>query len=474
VAPTGAALDALERSLAGELLLPGSERYERARKPFIARFDEIEPAAVARCAAPEDVAEVVRFARRHGAPLAMRSGGHCLAGHSSTRGILIDVTPMAGVTISQGVVEAGAGVRSGELVARLFDEGSALPTGTCPTVGIAGLALGGGIGILGRKYGLTLDHLLGAEVVLADGRLRRCDEEHDAELFWALRGAGGGNFGVVTSLTFAPREAPRMTSFRVTWPYACASAATAAWQAWAPQGPDELSADLVLSASGDPNAAATVEVYGAAIRTERDTTELLEDLVAHVGCDPTMSVYEELNYLDTCARQAEYSVGYDQMEQTPDGTVRRQGHRYTKSDLFDRPLPIGAAADLARVVAERRVPGQARSVGCAPWGGAYNRRSPRDTAFAHRDALFSIEHMVVVDPTASVAKKRAAQAWVGRSWGSVHSHGSGAVYQCFPDPDLGNWAHAYYGPNRHRLTEVKAHYDPDNVFEFAQSIPGPG
>jgi Berberine and berberine like len=120
------------------------------------------------------------------------------------------------------------------------------------------------------------------------------------------------------------------------------------------------------------------------------------------------------------------------------------------------------------------MPGEARSVGFAPWAGAYNRRSPQDTAFAHRDALFSIEHMVVVDPAASVAKKRAAQAWVRRSWGSVHRHGSGAVYQCFPDPDLGNWAHAYYGPNHHRLSEVKASYDPENVFEFAQSIPGPG
>jgi hypothetical protein len=211
--------DALRRQVACDVLLPGSDAYESVRKPFIARFDEIEPQAIVLCTAPEDVAEVVAFARRDDIETATRSGGHCLAGFSSTRGIVIDVSPMNSITVDGGVARVGAGTRTGELCERLAEQCLAVPTGTCPSVGIAGLTLGGGIGILGRAYGLTLDHLLAAQVVLADGRIVDCDEERHSDLFWALRGAGAGNFGVVTSFTFRPRPAPRVTNFRLVWAY---------------------------------------------------------------------------------------------------------------------------------------------------------------------------------------------------------------------------------------------------------------
>jgi FAD/FMN-containing dehydrogenase len=159
----------------------------------------------------------VDFARHCGIETATRSGGHCLAGYSSTRGVLIDVRPMCSVLVADGVTRVGAGTRTGDLCERLFAQGLAIPTGTCPSVGIAGLTLGGGLGILGRAYGLTLDHLLGAQVVLADGRVVECDEHHDPDLFWGLRGAGAGNFGVVTSFTFEPKPAPRMTNFHLVW-----------------------------------------------------------------------------------------------------------------------------------------------------------------------------------------------------------------------------------------------------------------
>jgi FAD/FMN-containing dehydrogenase len=243
--------ETLQRSLSGELLLPGGEAYEWARKPFIARFDEIRPQALAYCANAHDVGEVISFARRRGIPVAPRSGGHSLAGYSSTAGIVIDVSPLDSLALAAGVANVGAGAPTGRLAARLVEHGLAIPTGTCPSVGIAGLALGGGIGILGRAHGLTLDRLVGAQVVLADGSLVDCSVDELPDLFWALRGAGAGNFGVVTSFGFDPLPAPTMTNFQLLWSYADAAAVIAAWQTWSPSGPDELSADLALAAPAD-------------------------------------------------------------------------------------------------------------------------------------------------------------------------------------------------------------------------------
>jgi FAD/FMN-containing dehydrogenase len=462
--------DALRRRVAGDVLLPGSDAYEWARKPFIARFDEIVPQAVVRCTASEDVAQVLAFARRYEIETSIRSGGHCLAGFSSTRGIVIDMTPMNSIAVDDGVVRVGAGTRTGELCTRLAERGLAIPTGTCPSVGIAGLTLGGGLGILGRAHGLTLDHLLAAQVVLADGRIVDCDEQHHPDLFWALRGAGAGNFGVVTSFTFRSLPAPRMSNFRLVWPYPHAAAAVEAWQEWAPQGPDELSADLVLAAPDDAEVEPAVEVYGAVIGSERDAYDLLAELTVRVGGEPQSEIREEASYADTCRYQAEVSVAYDQVEQTARGQRLRQGYRFTKSEFFARPLTSEAIAALIDTFAAGRRRGESRSVGFAPWGGAYNRPPAAATAFVHRDQLFSLEHIVVVDPQASGDDKQSAREWVERSWASVHPWGSGRVYPCFPDPDLADWGRAYYGDNHPRLLEIKRNYDPSNVFRSDQSL----
>jgi FAD/FMN-containing dehydrogenase len=462
--------EGLRRGISGQVVLPGSDAYEWARPPFTAWFDDLQPQAVVRCAAPEDAAEVIAFARRHRLHTATRSGGHSFAGFSSTRGIVIDVTPMSSVVLTDGAVEVGAGVRLDDLYERLLQHNLTVPAGTCPSVGVGGLTLGGGYGILGRAYGLTLDHLLGTQVVLADGRLVDCDEHHHPDLFWALRGAGAGNFGVVTSFTFSPRPAPRMTNFHLTWSYAHAAAVVAAWQRWAPHGPDELAADLVVTATGDLAAEPSVEVYGAVLGTQRDTAELLDDLVAHLGADPLADWSEELSYRGTVRYQAAPSAT-GLVAQTPRGQPARQGHRFTKSEFLDRPLPSQAITALLDNFAKRRTPGQDRSLGFAPWGGAYNRRSPQATAFAHRDQLFLLEHLIVVHPRAAGEDKRAALQWVRRSWASVHPWGSGRVYPSFPDPDLDDWGRAYYGEHYPHLRKVKARYDPDDVFRFNQSVP---
>src|SRR6266540_5709486 len=287
--PSAPDWDALRGTIAGEVILPGSPDYELARKPAIARFHDARPRAVVRCKTPEDVAATIALARRSGLPTAARSGGHCFAGRSSTSGVVIDVTPMRVVSVSDGVATVGAGARLGEVYDTLDEQDLTIPAGCGPDVGIAGLTLGGGLGILGRRYGLTCDHLLAAQVVLADGRVVVCDDHRDQELFWALRGAGGGNFGVVTSLSFSTVPAPAATSFHLVWPHTQAVAVIQAWQAWAPAGPDELAASLLLTASGDIDRPPVVNVFGAMLGGESDAVDLLDELVARAGTDPARS-----------------------------------------------------------------------------------------------------------------------------------------------------------------------------------------
>jgi FAD/FMN-containing dehydrogenase len=451
---------ALQGAIAGEVVLPGSPGYELARKPPIARFQDVRPQAVVRCATPSDVAETISLASRAGLPIAARSGGHCFAGNSSTQGIVIDVTPMRSVSVRDGVATVGAGARLGDLYDALAAHDLTIPAGCGPTVGIAGLVLGGGLGILGRGHGLTSDHLLRAEVVLADGRVVACDDHHDDELFWALRGAGGGNFGVVTSLDFRTLGAPAATSFHLVWPHAQAAGVIHAWQAWSPDAPDELAASLLVTATGDLERPPLVHLFGAMLGSESDTGKLLDELVARAGVDPASATLEHGSYRETKRYLAEHGPGED----------RPLGHLYSKSEFFRRPLPTEAIAALVAGFQRGRVAGQSRELDFTPWGGAYNRVPADATAFAHRDERFLLKQAVVVDPDTPATERQAARRWLARSWDLVHPWGSGGVYPNFPDPDLEDWAHAYHGTNLERLRRVKRRYDPGSFFRFPQSI----
>jgi FAD/FMN-containing dehydrogenase len=452
---------ALQDALAGEVVLPGSPGYESVSKPAIARFHDARPRAVVRCETPEDVSETILFARRSGLETSARSGGHCFAGHSSTEGIVIDVRPMRSVSVFGTVATVGAGARLGEVYDALDVHGLTLPAGCGPSVGISGLALGGGLGILGRKHGLTSDHLLGAQVVLADGSVVECDGHHEEDLFWALRGAGACNFGVLTSLIFRTVPEPPATAFHLTWPHADAAAVMEAWQAWSPAGPDELAASLLVVAPADPEKPPVVNVFGAMTGTEPDIEELLDELVVRVGQDPASAALKHAPYREIKRYLAEHGLSDD----------RPDGQQFNKSEFFRRPLPKEAVAAVVNNLSEGRIAGQSRELDFTPWGGAYNRVSADATAFAHRNELFLLLHVAVVDADASKAERKAAQGWLGRSWASVHPWGSGGVYPNFPDPDLPGWASAYHGTNLERLTRVKDSYDPDNFFRFPQSIP---
>jgi FAD/FMN-containing dehydrogenase len=453
--------NSLQDSVAGNVVLPGSSGYEEARKPAIGNFRETRPRAVVLCQTPEDVSEAILFARRHGMRAVPRGGGHCFAGRSSTEGIVIDVSPMSTVSVSGGVATVGAGARLGGVYDALDAHGLVIPAGCGPDVGISGLALGGGLGILGRRHGLTSDSLISARVVLADGRIIWCDEDRHADLFWALRGSGGGSFGIVTSFVFRTVSAPEATAFRLVWPVAHAAEVVTAWQSWSPAGPDELAASLLLTAPSDPAEPPEANVFGAMLGAESDTEELLDDLVGRAEVEPTSSSLEHASYRETKRYLAEHGPGDD----------RPGGHQLNKSEFFRRPLPAEAVAALVENLESGRIPGQSRELDFTPWGGAYNRVPARATAFAHRGEIFALLHMAVVEPDASAAEKVVARGWLGRSWSLVHPWGSGGVYPNWPDPDLAGWARAYHGTNLERLVGVKRRYDPDGFFRFPQSVP---
>jgi FAD/FMN-containing dehydrogenase len=456
--------DTLQGAIAGEVVLPGAPGYELARKPAAPLLPDVRPLAVVRCASAGDVAEVVALARRHGLVCAARSGGHCFGGRSSTGGIVIDVSPMRSVSVSGDAATVGAGARLGEVYGSLAEHALTVPAGCGPTVGIAGLTLGGGLGILGRSRGLTCDNLRAASVVLADGRTVDCDEHHDADLFWALRGAGGGQFGVVTSLTFRAGPAPPATSFHLAWRPADAVKVIGAWQAWAPAGPDELAASLLVTVDGDVERPPVLTLFGAMLGAESATAEVLGEFAAMAGAEPLSAATRHLPFHDT----KRYLAGAgDESTAAP----HRPGYTFSKSGFFNRHLPEEAVTALVDHLTGERVPGQARELDFTPWGGAYNRVPVHATAFAHRDAMFLLKHSAAVDLHAPAGERDAAREWLARSHASVHRWGSGGVYPNFPDLDLADWSRAYHGANYASLQRVKARYDPDGFFRFHQAIP---
>jgi FAD/FMN-containing dehydrogenase len=419
--------------LALSLLQPRSPEYEAARRPPIPLLEDLRPQAIARCRSAADVAEALAFARRAGLAVAARSGGHCFGGRSSTEGLLIDVSPMSAVSIGDGVAEIGAGARLGDVYDALDAHGLAIAGGCGPTVGIAGLTLGGGLGILGRTHGLTCDQVEALEVVLADGRVL---EISDGELFWALRGAGGGRFGVVTRLRLRTVPAPATTTLHLRWPFEEAPAAIAAWQDFSPDAPDALAASLLVTSE--------VHLFGAMLGSEAQTRELVRDFARRVGAEPASERLAYMGYREAKRDLAEHGPGEEGDERV----------HLSKSEFFRGPLGADAIAALVDHARDLRA-----TLDFNPWGGAYNRVASDATAFPHRAERFLLKHDVAVGP----GEAGEAREWLARSWEIAHPFGTGGAYVNFPDADLDEWDAAYHGANRERLLRVRAEYDPEGV-----------
>jgi FAD/FMN-containing dehydrogenase len=431
-------------SLDGEWFTPDSSGYEAIRRPVNVAYREARPRLVVVCRSVSDVVGAIAYATGTGDRIVARGGGHCFAGRSSTDGIVLDMSGLDRISVAaDGVATIGPGARLGQVYAALHGHGRTLPAGCGPTVGIAGLTLGGGIGLLGRKHGLTCDRLVGAQVVLADGRVVDCDHDHEPDLFWGLRGAGGGQFGVVTSLRFDTVDEPITTRIEAHWSEIALDELVSIWQAWAPNVPDELTVNLGLES--DPGAPVQATLFGAATLDEASTRELLREFVDRAGVDPMIELRPGLPF-------SRLKSTFADPPDLPERAVR------IRSEFFSDTISDRTLASLLTQLGEPRASGR-RQLAFTAMGGAYNRVAEDATAFAHRSQRFLLEH--VAEP---------ADPWVDRSWATARADGSGRVYPNFPDLALDDWAAAYYAGNYPRLTAVKNAYDPHRLFDFPQAI----
>jgi FAD/FMN-containing dehydrogenase len=456
---------------------PGGAAYGSAAQLFNPRFDGILPAAIAYCQSDSDVQRTIAFATAHAVPIAARSGGHSYAGYSTGTGIVCDVSRMAAVTVQGGSgAMVGAGARLVDVYAATAPHGVAIPGGSCPTVGIAGLALGGGLGVVGRKFGLTSDNLAGLRVVTAAGDVLTCDPSTNADLYWACRGGGGGNFGIVTSMTFTTHPVSEVTLFGISWPWAAAADVIAAWQAWIATIPDELWSNCHVLSTGRPGPPA-ISVGGAYVGTAAALGAWLTSLRQAVGTAATGVSSATQTYLSAMLSEAGCSgqsvASCHLPTQTPQGTLQREAS-LGRSDIVQQPWSTAAITTVVAGVARRQANPLATTIaGVAldALGGAINRVPAAATAFVHRDGLFSVQYNATWPTGAPAATVQSNVDGVNALYGAMRPYAGGSAYQNYIDPQLDTWQAAYYGANLARLRSVKTAYDPRNVFRFPQGIP---
>jgi FAD/FMN-containing dehydrogenase len=446
----------LQQAIRGHVFERGQPGFVAAAHVYNPRFDNVLPTAVARPVDSLDVRNAIRFTVAHNVPVRARSGGHSYAGYSTlSNGVVLDLRELNSITVDKaaGTATVGAGVQLIDVYNGLARAGATLPAGSCPSVGVSGVTLGGGFGLAGRHFGLTADNVIAVKIVTADGRLRTINKQTDADLLWALKGGGGGNFGVVTEFTFKIYPLPASAAyFNVTWPWSAASEAIAAWQSWAPHTTDKITSILHLNSGSPPS----INANGQYLGSSADIPGLLGPLLGVPGAHVTRldMAYMPLQLLLAgCSGKtvaACHTVGA-----APGGTLPRNTFN-AKSDYVAKPL---SSAGRAAMVAATEASGSGALL-CDAYGGAVNRVAPTATAFAHRQQLFCIQYY----GAGSTA------AWIDQAWRKMRPYVSGQAYQNYIDPTLKNWPQAYYAQNLQRLEATRMRVDPHHYFNFPQAI----
>jgi FAD/FMN-containing dehydrogenase len=466
--PPGPNWASLSSLMTGTVVLPADAAFALAAPVFNAIFDDTVPQALVRCANTQDVALALAFAHENSMALTVRSGGHGYTGNSATTGMVIDVGPMSAITVGSGTATIGAGAKLVDIYDQLSTQGVCIPSGSCPTIGIAGITQGGGIGVVDRAYGLTCDSLVSAQVVLADGTVVTADADTHADLFWALRGGGGGNFGIVTSMTFNTFPTSDLTNFFADFAWTDAAAVLAAWQAWPQTLPDTVWSGMVL---GTASPTPVIQVSGIFIGSAADFAPIWAQFLAAAGVTPTSYSAQTQSFHDTilASCSGETISQCHLASETNDGEVARASF-VASSDFFNTPLPSTGIQALIGAVNAQETTGEIIVI-MDLMGGAINRVAPDATAFVHRSAIFSAQYYISGPVGVTPAQVSAAQAIVSGFRTTMSTWSSGEAYQNYLDPTLSNWQQAYYGANYARLVQVKAAYDPTQVFKPAQGIP---
>jgi FAD/FMN-containing dehydrogenase len=450
-------LEQLKNSFRGRILLPGEDAYEGARKIWNAMIDK-HPALIARCATTSDVVLAVNFARDNGLVLAVRGGGHNIAGNAMCDdGIVIDLSQLKAATVDPDarLVTIGGGATLADLDAATQVHGLATPVGINSTTGIAGLTLGGGFGWLSRKFGMTVDNLESAEVVTAAGEVVRASTTERPDLFWALRG-GSGNFGVVTRFEFRLHPVgPDVLSGLIVYPISEAKRVLQQYREFMAKAPEDLSVFPVLR-QAPPLPFLPAGIHGKGII-------LLALLYAG---DPKQGdpLIEPLRKFGTLVGEHVGIQPYTAWQKAFDPLLAPGARNYWKSHNFST-LEDG----LFDVVVEyvQKLPSPQSEIFFGALGGATARPAPDSAAYAQRDAMFVMNfHGRWEDP----ADDERCIRWARDFFNASAPFASGGVYVNFLTADEGVRVGNAYGQNYDRLAQMKRKYDPANLFRMNQNI----
>jgi hypothetical protein len=455
---TDESVSMLQTQLRGPVITPHDIEYEEARTLYNGMIDK-RPRLIARCVDVADVVAAVKYARERRLVTAIRGGGHNGPGFGSCDdGLVIDLSVMRSVRVnpSNGMVRVDAGCTSGDVDHATHPFGLAVPSGIVSTTGVAGLTLGGGTGYLTRKHGLTIDNLLEADMVLADGTFVTASETRHADLFWAIQG-GGGNFGVVTSFLFQAHPVSSVYGGPVFWDAAHAKAVMRAYRDFLPSAPEELGVFVGLKTvpSVDPfpkedwgkRACAVIGCYnGAAAVGQQAMAPLLDGLPLPL-----------FNWMS--------EMPFPRMQALFDPLLPKGLQWYWKGD-FVGSLP-DAAIDV-HIAQAATAPSELSLMHLYPIDGAVHRIPRQDTAWSVRDATWS---MLIAAIDADPGKADALKTWARAYWSAIHPFNLDAAYVNFMmDDEADGRVQATYGENYSRLASIKAKYDPDNLFRVNQNI----
>ena len=443
-------------SFGDRLIGPEEARYDEARALFNGMIDK-RPAVIARCETADDVAAAIRFAREHDLPFAVRGGGHNWGGLASVDdGLVIDLSPMKSIVVDPGTrtVRVGGGCVWGEVDAATQPHALAVPTGIISTTGVAGLTLGGGHGYLSRRHGLTIDNLLSAQMVLADGSQVTASADENPDLFWAIRG-GGGNFGVVTEFTFQAHPLETIVGGPTFWAIEDTDVLLSAYREWLPSAPRNVSGffnwHTIPPAEPFPEELHMRLVCGIVWCIDASDEE------AEKAMEPLLSLAEPLMHGVGRMPIAALNSAFD-------GLYGPGDQWYARAD-FVREIPNEAI--------ERnrewnvKMPTFKSGSHVYPIDGAVHDVRPEDTAFAFRDATWS-QVFIGVDP--DPASAQTLRDWTIAYWEALHPYSAGGAYVNFMMDEGQERVKATYRSNYDRLSRVKSQYDSENTFRVNQNI----
>jgi FAD/FMN-containing dehydrogenase len=447
---------AFRASLRGELIEPGDMGYDAARKVYNAMIER-RPRMIAKCADVADVMSAVKFGREQKLLVAIRGGGHNAGGLGvCDDGLVIDLSRMNYVRVDpkKKTVQVGGGALWRDVDHATHAFGLAVPSGIISTTGVAGLTLGGGMGYLTRRYGLTIDNLLAVEMVLADGRFVTASAKENSDLFWAVRG-GGGNFGVVTSFLFKGQPVHTVYGGPMFWPLEDAAEMMGWYRDFIVKAPDDVYGFFAFHTI--PPVAPFPEPFH------------LKKMCGIVWCytgaiKKAEKVFKPIRKFKPAAIDLVGPIPHPALQSLFDGLYPPGLQWYWKAD-FMRTLSDDAIAEYVRHAA--MLPTMQSAVHLYPINGAAGRVKRGVTAWWHRDANWA-EVIVGVDP--DPAKKEEISAWAKEYWNALHPYSSGGAYVNFMMEEGDERIRATYGKNYTRLAKIKRRYDPGNLFRVNQNI----